>query len=96
MAELKLLHYGRKKLLNNNQPFYLLQYTTFLDGCGLYYNSKHALARVYITPSNLPFYWYKKIQNIFFLMLGPCGSLETDILAALSTDRTRMNKGTTI
>ncbi|KAF8442576.1 hypothetical protein BGX38DRAFT_1048202, partial [Terfezia claveryi] len=55
---------------------------TFLDGFGLYRNSYHSLAGVYITPSNLPLHLWEKIQNIFVLMLGPFGSNETDISAA--------------
>ncbi|KAF8432284.1 hypothetical protein BGX38DRAFT_1042149, partial [Terfezia claveryi] len=73
-----------------------LLYTTFLDGFGLYRNSYHSLAGVYITPSNLPLHLREKIQNIFVLMLGPFGSNETDISAALQPDCTRMDKGTTI
>ncbi|KAF8457023.1 hypothetical protein BGX38DRAFT_1063726, partial [Terfezia claveryi] len=73
-----------------------LPYTTFLDGFGLYYNSYHSLAGVYITPSNLPLHLREKIQNIFVLILGPFGSNETDISAALQLDCIRIDKGITI
>ncbi|KAF8431551.1 hypothetical protein BGX38DRAFT_1103711, partial [Terfezia claveryi] len=96
VAELELLHYGRNELLTANQSFYSLPYTTFLDGFGLYRNSYHSLAGVYITPSNLPLHLREKIQNIFVLILGPFRSNKSDISAALQPDCTRMDKGTTI
>ncbi|RPB19903.1 hypothetical protein L211DRAFT_793249, partial [Terfezia boudieri ATCC MYA-4762] len=96
VAELELLHYGRHELLTANPSFFSLPYTTFLDGFGLYRNSYHSLAGVYITPSSLPLELWEKIHNIFVLMLGPFGSNETDIPAALQPDCTRMDKGTTI
>lgn len=94
-AENELLHFGRNEIFSP-EPIVSLPYTTFLDGFGLYRNSYHSLAGLYITPAALPRERREKLHNVFVHMIGPFGSSEHDISNAIKPDCLRMAHATNI
>ncbi|KAH0604137.1 uncharacterized protein H6S33_007168 [Morchella sextelata] len=82
-AENELIHLTREYVLNTLvakegavRRHMSVQFSTFLDGFGLYRNAYPSLKGMYITPAGLDYNSRSQMANMFVLMLGPFGSNE--------------------